>query len=239
MPPRQTIPADTIAQPPAIPEKFQDSDSGALRTEALLRAYLELERRMHRMVEIPSPDCSDEQRCAFHRALGVPETPDQYAIEERHPLLTPDPEVNRQLHAAGFTPAQAQLVYDLALQRVIPMLQTMADEYEGQRGLERLRDHFGGDSRWSEIARQVSAWGQRNLSPQVYATLAASPDGIIAMQSMMNSGEPAVGGQPTARPDDLSEDELKKMLHDPRYWKQRDPAFIGKVSAGFRRLYGE
>jgi len=28
-------------------------------------------------------------------------------------------------------------------------------------------------------------------------------------------------------------------MQDPRYWKQRDPAFIDKVSSGFRRLYGE
>ena len=223
----------------AIPAKFRDPASGALRADALLRAYLELEKRMHRMVEIPPDDCSDEQRCAFHRALGVPDSPDQYAIEQRHPMLSSDPEVNRLLHQAGFTPRQAQLVYDLAHQRVIPTLEQMAEEFDSQRGLERLRDHFGGDAKWSETARQVSAWGQANLAPAVYQALAASPDGIIAMRAMMGSGEPAMGRQPGARAGDPSEDELKKMLRDPRYWKKRDPAFIGKVSAGFRRLYGE
>ena len=223
----------------AIPAKFRDPASGGLRADALLRAYLDLEKRMHRMVEIPPDDCTDEQRCAFHRALGVPDSPDGYAIEQRHPMLSPDAEVNRLLHQAGFTPKQAQLVYDLAHQRVIPTLEQMAGEYESQRALERLRDHFGGDAKWSETARQVSAWGQANLPADVYQALAASADGIIAMRAMMNNGEPAMGRQPVARADDPSEGDLKRMLQDPRYWKKRDPAFIDKVSAGFRRLYGE
>lgn len=232
------------SQPPAdtaetIPAKFRDPASGALRADALLRAYLDLERRMHRMVEIPAEDCSDEQRCAFHRALGVPATPDEYVIEQRHPMLSSDPDVNRMLHQAGFTPRQAQLVYDLAHQRVIPTIERMSEDYESRQSLDRLRDHFGGDAKWSETARQVSAWGQANLSPDVYRTLAASADGIIAMRAMMANGEPAVGRQPAARVDEPSEDDLKKMLQDPRYWKRRDPAFIAKVSAGFRRLYGE
>ncbi|MBR9971787.1 capsid assembly protein [Magnetospirillum sulfuroxidans] len=226
-------------QPTGIPDKFRDPATGGLRTEALLQAYQDLERRMHRMVEIPGDDCSDEQRCAFHRALGVPDSPDQYAIEQRHPMLSSDAEVNRALHQAGFTPKQAQLVYDLAHQRVIPTIEQMAGEYESQRSLERLRDHFGGDAKWSETARQVSAWGQSNLAPEVYQALATSADGIIAMRAMMNSGEPSVGRQPSSRESEPSEGELKKMLQDPRYWKQRDPAFIDKVSTGFRRLYGE
>lgn len=226
-------------RPSGVPEKFWDPTTGAVRTEALLRAYVDLERRMHRMVEIPGQDCSDEQRCAFHRALGVPDSPDAYDIVERHPMLSPDAEINRQLHQAGFTPAQAQLVYDLAHQRVIPTLEEMARDFSSQRDMERLRDHFGGDTKWSETARQVAAWGQANLPPTVYEALAGSADGIIAMRAMMASGEPSMGRLAPAREDDPSEDELKKMLQDPRYWKQRDPAFIGKVSAGFRRLYGE
>jgi hypothetical protein len=27
------------------------------------------------------------------------------------------------------------------------------------------------------------------------------------------------------------------MVRDPRYWRQRDPEFIARVTAGFKRLY--
>lgn len=219
-----------------IPEKFRDPKTGQLRLDALLQAYLELEKRMHRMIEVPGEGGDD---AAFRKALGVPDSPDGYTISHRHPMLSPDPEVNRRLHAAGFTPKQAQLVYDLAHDCVLPMLDGMKQDFESQRGLERLRDHFGGDARWSDTARQVSAWGQANLPPEVYQALAQSADGIIAMRTMMASGEPGMGRLPGPREEQPDEAELKKMMQDPRYWKKKDPAFIEKVSAGFRRIYGE
>ena len=27
------------------------------------------------------------------------------------------------------------------------------------------------------------------------------------------------------------------MVRDPRYWRQRDPDFIGRVTEGFKKLY--
>lgn len=223
----------------AIPEKFRDPRSGGVRTDALLRAYQELERRMHSMIKVPGPDCGPEERCAFHRALGVPDSPDGYDIATRHEMLTSDPTVNQRLHQAGFTPEQAQLVYDLAHECVVPMLDGVAQEFDQRRHMDRLKDHYGGDARWSETARQVSTWGKSNLPAEVYQALAKSPEGVIAMERMMASGEPAMGRMTQPKDEAPSEAELKRMMQDPRYWKSRDPAFIDKVSAGFKRLYGE
>lgn len=226
-------------RPAQIPEKFWDPVNGTIRTDALLQAYADLEKRMHSMVKVPGDDCTDDDRCAWRRAMGIPDGPEGYQISHRHEMLSPDPEVNRRLHEAGFTPKQAQLVYDLAHDCVLPMVERMRGDFESERGLERLRDHFGGDARWSDTARQVSAWGKANLEPDVYEALARSADGIIAMRTMMASGEPGMGGLPGPREEVPDEAELKKMMQDPRYWKKRDPAFIEKVSAGFRRIYGE
>ncbi|MBX9633857.1 MAG: hypothetical protein K2X44_02655, partial [Magnetospirillum sp.] len=231
-------PAET-GRPAQLPEKFWDPQMGAIRTDALLRAYLDLERRMHSMVKVPDDGCSDDELCAFRRALGIPDSPDGYDIQASHALLSSDPEVNRCLHEAGFTPQQAQLVYDLAHDRVLPMIRQVSDEHDQRRHLDRLKDHFGGDARWGETARQVSAWGKVNLPPEVYGALSRSAEGVIAMERMMASGEPAMGRAPAQREEAPSEAELKKMMQDPRYWKKRDPAFIDKVSSGFRRLYGE
>jgi hypothetical protein len=35
-------------------------------------------------------------------------------------------------------------------------------------------------------------------------------------------------------PDDAA---LSQMMRDPRYWRDRDPEVIAKVTEGFRRLY--
>jgi hypothetical protein len=231
-------PAD-MGRPEQVPEKFWDRQTGTIRTDALLGAYLELERRMHSMVKLPAGDASDADLRSFRAALGIPETPDGYQIETRHDMLASDPTVNRRLHDACFTPGQAQLVYDLAHECLLPMVERMDGEYQSQRHLDRLRDHFGGDARWSETARQVSAWGKANLPEDVFKVLARSPEGVIALERMMASGEPAMGRTPAPKDEALNEAELKRMMQDPRYWKNRDPAFIDKVSAGFRRLYGE
>jgi len=34
-----------------------------------------------------------------------------------------------------------------------------------------------------------------------------------------------------------SEADLREMMNDPRYWKDRDPHFIKQVTEGFQGLY--
>lgn len=35
-----------------------------------------------------------------------------------------------------------------------------------------------------------------------------------------------------------TEEELREMMRDPRYWRQRDPDFVKRVTDGFRALVG-
>ena len=34
------------------------------------------------------------------------------------------------------------------------------------------------------------------------------------------------------------EDELRKLMQDPKYWKHQDPETVRRVEEGFKRLYG-
>jgi hypothetical protein len=224
-----SLPADAdldspgATRPANVPEKFWDAAKGEIRTEALLRAYQELERR------------------AFGaKAKGVPASPDQYQISHKHPSLASSPEVNQRLHQAGFSQDQAQLVYDLAHDCLLPILAQTAGLDDNRDGdLDHLCQHFGGEGRWRQIAPQLSAWGKKNLPSDAYHVMASSVDGVKALHRLMGSGEPALGRVPGPKDDSPDEDQLKKMIQDPRYWKSRDPAYIAKVQAGFRRLYGE
>lgn len=221
----------------AIPEKFRDPETGALLAEKLLKSYLALERRAARMISLPAGDASDDERLQFHRALGVPETPEAYPIAPKHPALKPDAEVNRRLHAAGFTPGQAQVVYDLACEYVLPQLETMAAELRGGQDREKLIRHFGGEQRFRETARALEAWGRGRLPAPVFEALAASFDGVLALETMMRSQEPGLGGSGGPADAMLDEAGLVQLMQDPRYWKKRDPAVLARVQDGFRRLY--
>lgn len=71
-------PADEPADRPAgVPEKFWDREAGAIRMEALLKSYVELERKLGSMVPLPGDD-DQEGRERLRRALGVPDSPEHY-----------------------------------------------------------------------------------------------------------------------------------------------------------------
>ena len=177
--------------PPGVPEKFWDREAGAIRTDALLKSYVELERKLGSMVPLPGDD-DQEGRERLWRVLGVPDAAEDYQIEARDELLQPTAEINAKLHRAGFTQAQAQLVYDLAAEHVLPLIDDVAGELQATRDGERLAKRFGGDASWQNMARQIRTWGQANLAEDVYRTLAASYDGVLAMHQMMQAREPSV-----------------------------------------------
>ena len=225
------------SRPAGVPEKFWDSETAAVRTDALLKSYLEIERKLGAMIALPADDGDSEARSRLHRALGVPDSPEGYQIAARSDLVEPSPEINAKLHAAGFTPRQAQLVYDLAADHLLPLVDELLDEFGSARDTDRLANRFGGTEVWRALAGQIKTWGRANLSEDVFATLSASYDGVLAMHQMMQAPEPAVlrDGEGTQAVAD--EASISQMMRDPRYWRDRDPDVIAKVTEGFRRLY--
>lgn len=225
------------SRPTGVPEKFWDAGTGSVRTDALLKSYLEIERKLGSMVALPTDDADSDGHSRLHRALGVPDSPDDYQIEAPGELLDPSPEINAKLHAAGFTPQQAQLVYDLAADHLLPLVSEVLDTVGAARDTDRLVQRFGGTEAWRALADQIKTWGSANLSEQVFQTLSTSYDGVVAMHRMMQAPEPAVlrdGEMAQATPDDAA---LSQMMRDPRYWRDRDPDLIAKVTEGFQRLY--
>ncbi len=237
--PAQTA-AEVAQRPEGIPERFWDPEAGALRAEALLESHRELEGKLGALAGLDGGAAPDEAtRARLLELLGRPSGPEGYAIAPPNALLEPDPELNGRLHAAGFTQSQAQLVYELAAERLVPVVAEVVGEMEAQRQVDRLQRHFGGPEAWAGVARQLKTWGEGNLEPDVLATLSSSYDGVLALHRMSQAGEPRLLDGAGTGGAELSEDALGDMVRDPRYWRRRDPDFVAKVTAGFRRLYGE
>jgi hypothetical protein len=231
-------PASRAARPAEIPQKFWDEQRGELRVDALLKSYVELERRLSQRVAPPADDAPEEERQRWRRLLGIPDSPDEYELSAPHEMVTADPDVNRRLHDAGFTPRQAQLVYDLAAERLLPLIAEAAAEFEAGKQIEKLRAHFGGEERFRRIAGQISAWGRANLPEAVFTALSSTADGVVAMSHMMQAKDPPLArdAETERGPDEA---ELRSMMRDPRYWRSREPEFVRRVTEGFRRLVGE
>jgi len=230
-------PADAKTRPAEVPEKFWDAEAGTLRVDALLKSYRELERRLSQRAAPPAADSAPEDLLRFRQAMGIPETPGAYSIAEPHELCCSDAEVNGRLHAAHFSNAQAQLVYDLAAERLVPLIAEAAAQFEADRQRERLSAHFGGEDRFRQVAAQLSAWGRAKLPAPVYEALASTSEGVLALEQMMRKEEPGLS-RDAAPPARASEAELRAMMRDPRYWRSREPEFVRRVTEGFRRLVG-
>ena len=162
---------------PAIPAKFIDKETGELRADALIKSYLSLEQKLSQSLQTKD-------------APKAPKKADEYDIKLTSDMLVLDPKINERLHAKGFTNEQVQEVYDLAAERLVPMITEMMMDVQADRELERIVAKFGG-------------FDKRGQSR---------------------------GGA-------MDEKTLTKMMRDPKYWKEKDPNFIARVTEGFQDLY--
>ena len=207
--------------PEGLPPKFWDETEGNVRLDAMIKSYGDLEHRL-----------------GGHTVPDVPESPDDYNFAAQELQLGADADVNARLHQAGFTRDQAKVVYELANEKLMPMLSDLARDYEAQAQVERLESHFGGADKWRETSRQLKAWGQANLPAEVFDVLTGTRDGVLTLHRMMETGEPGIGSGVAAQ-NASGESSIKELMNGPRYWRDRDPAMVEKVRQGFRSLYPE
>ena len=64
-----------------IPEKFRLED-GTLNTDALIKSYTELEKKMGTMISVPDENSDESSVNRFRRAIGVPDNADEYPHNE-------------------------------------------------------------------------------------------------------------------------------------------------------------
>ncbi|NJN71289.1 MAG: hypothetical protein HC801_14150, partial [Nitrospira sp.] len=110
--------SEALQRPSDVPEKFWDAERGELRADALVKSYVELERKLGGFAE-----------------NAPPANPEDYQISVGSELVASDLEVNKRLHAAGFSQEQAQVVYDLAAERLPPMIAEVASMFEAETQL--------------------------------------------------------------------------------------------------------
>lgn len=222
---------ETKEQTLDIPEKFKDPKTGELNAELLLKSYKELEQKL-----------SQGQKKASQEAQQMPrrpEKPEDYPVCCDHGLFEPDMDINRKLYDNDFSPDQAQIVYDLGAERMLPMLKDVVAQFRAEREVEKLVNEFGGKEQWRGLSRQLLSFGKQNLPADVLDNLCSSYEGVMALYRMMQAGgEPKLSrGRGAPMQGALNEKELSSMMRDPKYWREKDPAYIAKVTQGFEGLY--
>ena len=211
-------------RPEWLPEKFKTP-------EDLVTSYSNLESRMGKGEEDIRTSILDEiEGEAF---ANRPETSGDYTLpegtEDFAEDLANDPNVEWWAEFAwenGFS----QDEFEEGLQRMIP---------QGP-DLEAEAAKLGDNS--SARIEAVSLWAQKNVPEERSDAVMAMGESAAGVELLeyfmsMNDGVNLSGEGSTAA--GLSQDELRSMMQDPRYWDntRRDPGFVKQVDEGFSKLY--
>ena len=214
-----------------IPEKFLNQD-GELNTSALVKSYCELEKKMSNMVSVPNEDSDESVKQKFNHAIGVPDNIEDYPTNS----LFDDESVRTKFHEIGLTAKQVEKLYDIAEEFLQPTLKSLFQLQNQTNAINELKNFFGSTEKMNDALREINAFGERFLPADAFDELCSTPQGIQGIYKMMQSMEPDVLTDKNTT-ENITDDMLRNMMRDPRYWRDQDPEYVRKIENGFKKLY--
>ena len=214
-----------------IPEKFLNKD-GTLNTAALLKSYSELEKKIGTMVSVPNADSDADTRAKFNRAIGVPNDSSEYPTNE----LFDDESLREKFFEIGLTSSQVEQIYHIAEEFLTPVLSELFDVQNETNAISELKNFFGDEQKMCDALNAINSFGEKYLPRDAFETLCATPQGIRSIYAMMQTMEPSIETN-DAPQKNLTDDELRRMMRDPKDWRDMDPEYVRKIENGFKKLY--
>lgn len=167
----------------------------------------------------------------------IPARAEDYALTVTGAIGDMDPDVNRRLHDAGFSHAQAQLVYDLAGEILEPMMDDINEAAQRASDRATLINEFGGAQSWKELAPRIEKWGRANLPEAAFEVMCQTAEGVRTLHRLMTvHDETRLAGGVDGSASENVRSDIRRKMNDPRYWRDRDPDIIAEVQADFARL---
>ena len=214
-----------------IPEKFQNPD-GTINVDALLKSYSELEKKIGSMVSVPNDKTDKTTREKFNRAIGVPENADDYPTNN----LFDDESIKQKFHDIGLTTTQVEQIYSVAEEFLSPVLAELFSSKNENNEIAKLEKFFGSREKMNDALNAINTFGEKFLPHDAFESLCASAQGIQGVYQMMQSTEPQIKTDISAQ-ENLTDDDLRRMMRDPKYWRDADPEYVRKIENGFKKLY--
>ena len=214
-----------------IPEKFLN-ENGELNTDALVKSYCELEKKIGGMISVPNENSDDDVKQKFNHAIGVPDNADDYPKNN----LFDDESVREKFHQIGLTAKQVEQIYNIAEEFLQPTLSNLFQLQIETNAINELKNFFGSEQKMKDAMKEINAFGEKFLPKDAFDELCSTPQGIQGVYKMMQSMEPEVLTDESVN-ENLSDDDLRKMMQDPKYWRDHDSEYIRKIENGFKKLY--
>lgn len=219
---------DNVADRPEwLPEKFETP-------EQLAHSYSDLERAFHSRRDEIRNEVMNE--LSEEHDASVPASPGDYDMTLR------DGEVEVPLPETPMTEWFREKAHQLGLGQ--DQFQDIVAEYMNVEALSgpAWEDEAMELGEYADMRLdRVASWAKASLSDrayEVFASIPASAGMVQCFEELMElNGQPAFNMMESGYfQEEISEDDLKSMQNDPRYWRDKDPAFIQKVRAGFTNL---
>jgi hypothetical protein len=214
-----------------IPEKFLNQD-GTLNSESLIKSYTELEKKIGTMIYVPNENSDEESKRKFNRAIGVPESASEYPKND----LYDDENLREQFLQIGLTKTQVEKIYNIANEYLSPIISELFSVQDESVAINELKNFFGGVDKMNDALRAINVFGERFLPRDAFDALCATPQGIQSVYKMMQSMEPDVKTDKNET-QNLTDSDLRRMMRDPKYWRDNDVEYIRKIENGFKKLY--
>lgn len=184
------------------------------------------------MISVPDEDSDPDVREKFNRAIGVPDDASQYPQN----VLFEDESVRNKFYEIGLTAKQVEKIYEIADEFLSPVLsEVFRTQYESN-AISDLKKFFGDEDKMKDAIKEINAFGQKFLPAEAFEALSATPQGIQSIYKMMQSMEPTVRTDNNAA-QSFSDSDLRRMMRDPKYWREQDPEYVRKIESGFKKLY--
>jgi len=216
--------ASAPERPEWLPEKFKSP-------EDLAKSYTELQSKLGSKEEDIRKSILEEiQSQAFD---GRPESAGDYQLPESiDPEQSVDNELLQWWSEHSFENGYSQEEFQQGIEMYAKAV--MGNQPDIEAEAKKLGDNA--QARIEAASVFAHKFFPQEALPAI-ERMCETHEGIIALEAIqeaMKDGNFAGNTVPAAQ---TTERELREMMNDPRYWKDRDPAFIKEVTEGFQRIY--
>ena len=134
------------------------------------------------------------------------------------------------------TSTQVEKIYSIANEFLTPVISELYETQNEKNAFAELKNFFGGTEKMNDALRAIEAFGKKFLPSDAFDELCSTPQGIQGVYRMMQSMEPSVETEKN-EVKNLTDSDLRRMMRDPKYWRDGDAEYIRKIENGFKKLY--
>ena len=219
---------ETVEKFDWLPEKFKTP-------EQLVQSYKSLESKFHTRKEDFKKNIMEEMASEANKDVPAPgdyeiniEAPEgmEFNIDENDPVLG---WFRNTAHDLGLN----QKEFEGYVKEFIAMDNARGPDWNEE--VTKLGEHA------ERRLERVDTWANSHLSEESYnkfANMRADAQTVQLFEELMElNGQPKFNMQTSdSFQEKLSREDLQSMQQDPKYWKDKDPAFIAKVRQGFKQF---